>query len=74
LTESAYARRLLDDWSALQRLTVKIVPREYKRALAAEGKRRPDPLARAASLVAAEVDAKPTPRAAKVPASVRVSS
>jgi glutamate synthase (ferredoxin) len=71
LTGSTYARQLLDDWPTLQRRIVKIMPREYKRALAAEAKRRPDPLARAATLVAADVDPEPAP--SKAPAGVRLS-
>ena len=35
LTGSRYAGRLLEDWAALQRRIVKVMPREYKRALAA---------------------------------------
>ena len=34
LTGSEYAERLLSDWGALQRRFVKVMPREYKRALA----------------------------------------
>ena len=39
-TGSRYAARLLEDWPLLQRRIVKVMPREYKRALAAEAKRR----------------------------------
>ncbi|MEQ1574540.1 MAG: glutamate synthase large subunit [Vicinamibacterales bacterium] len=39
-TGSRYAERLLADWAGLQRRMVKVMPREYKRALAAEAKRR----------------------------------
>jgi glutamate synthase (ferredoxin) len=38
-TGSRYAARLLEDWPALLRRIVKVVPREYKRALAAEAAR-----------------------------------
>ncbi|MBI3048358.1 MAG: glutamate synthase large subunit [Acidobacteria bacterium] len=38
-TGSRYAARLLDQWPMLQRRIVKVMPREYKRALAAEAKR-----------------------------------
>ena len=38
-TGSRYAARLLEDWPMLQRRIVKIMPREYKRALAAEAAR-----------------------------------
>ena len=53
-TGSRYAERLLSDWAALQHRIVKVMPREYKRALAAEAKKRvavdmmPVPAARAA--------------------------
>ncbi|NOT27515.1 MAG: glutamate synthase large subunit [Acidobacteria bacterium] len=40
LTGSRYAARLLEEWATLQRRIVKVMPREYKRALAAEAKRR----------------------------------
>jgi glutamate synthase domain-containing protein 2/glutamate synthase domain-containing protein 3 len=39
-TGSRYAARLLEDWLLLQRRIVKVMPREFKRALAAEAKRR----------------------------------
>jgi glutamate synthase (ferredoxin) len=39
-TGSRYAARLLEDWPLLQRRIVKVMPREYKRALAVEAKRR----------------------------------
>ncbi|MBI4887631.1 MAG: glutamate synthase large subunit [Acidobacteria bacterium] len=39
-TGSRYAAGLLDDWPALERRIVRVMPREYKRALAAEAKRR----------------------------------
>jgi glutamate synthase (NADPH/NADH) large chain len=40
-TGSRYAESLLADWASLQRRLVKVMPREYKRVLAAEAKRRP---------------------------------
>jgi glutamate synthase (ferredoxin) len=40
LTGSRYASHLLDDWASLQRRIVKVMPREYKKALAADAKRR----------------------------------
>ncbi|MBF8300166.1 MAG: Glutamate synthase (ferredoxin) [Acidobacteria bacterium] len=40
LTGSRYAARLLEEWGTLQRRVVKVMPREYKRALAEEAKRR----------------------------------
>jgi glutamate synthase domain-containing protein 3 len=42
LTHSTYAEQLLADWAGLQHRMVKVMPREYKRALAAEAKRRAD--------------------------------
>ncbi len=39
-TGSRFSGRLLEDWPLLQRRIVKVMPREYKRALAAEAKRR----------------------------------
>jgi glutamate synthase (ferredoxin) len=38
-TGSRYAAQLLEDWPQLQRRIVKVMPREYKKALAAEAKR-----------------------------------
>jgi glutamate synthase (ferredoxin) len=40
LTGSRYAEQLLADWGALQRKFVKVMPRDYKRALAADARRR----------------------------------
>ena len=40
MTGSRYAARLLEEWATLQRRMVKVMPREYKRALAAEARRR----------------------------------
>jgi glutamate synthase (ferredoxin) len=40
LTGSRYAEHLLSDWAALQRRIVKVMPREYKRALAEQAKQR----------------------------------
>ena len=39
LTGSYYAERLLADWANVQKRIVKVMPREYKRALAEQGKR-----------------------------------
>ena len=39
LTGSRHAGHLLDDWASLQRRFVKVMPREYKKALAADAKR-----------------------------------
>jgi len=40
MTGSRYAARLLEEWATLQRQMVKVMPREYRRALAAEARRR----------------------------------
>jgi len=40
LTGSRYAGKLLEDWGTLQQRVVKVMPREYKRALAAEARRQ----------------------------------
>ena len=40
LTGSRYAGRLLEDWASLQRRFVKVMPREYKKALAADATRK----------------------------------
>jgi glutamate synthase (ferredoxin) len=39
-TGSRYAARLLDDWPSLPKRIVKVMPREYRKALAAEAARR----------------------------------
>ena len=39
LTGSRYAAHLLEEWGTLQRRVVKVMPREYRRALAAEARR-----------------------------------
>jgi glutamate synthase (ferredoxin) len=39
-TGSRYAQDLLSDWASLQKRLVKVMPREYKRVLAAEAKAR----------------------------------
>jgi glutamate synthase domain-containing protein 3 len=58
-TGSVYAERLLADWGALQRRMVKVMPREYKRALAEQAKRdRMVPVSPAAEPVAVPVIAK----------------
>ena len=43
LTGSRYAGHLLEDWASLQRRFVKVMPREFKKALAAEAKRNAQP-------------------------------
>jgi glutamate synthase (NADPH/NADH) large chain len=40
LTGSRYASRLLEDWASLQGRFVKVMPREYKKALAADATRK----------------------------------
>jgi len=40
VTGSTHAQRLLEDWAALQGRLVKVMPREYKRALAEQAKRQ----------------------------------
>jgi glutamate synthase (ferredoxin) len=40
LTGSRYAGRLLEDWASLQQRIVKVMPREYKKALAADRKKK----------------------------------
>ena len=43
LTGSRYAGYLLEDWASLQRRFVKVMPREYKKALEADAKRNAQP-------------------------------
>ena len=40
LTGSRYAGELLGDWANVVRRIVKVMPRDYKKALAADGKRK----------------------------------
>jgi glutamate synthase (ferredoxin) len=40
LTGSRYAESILADWGSLQKTFVKVMPRDYKRAIAAEARRR----------------------------------
>jgi glutamate synthase (ferredoxin) len=57
LTGSRYAEQLLAKWATVQRRIVKVMPREYKRALAAETKRKAEkPVERAPVLVAKPAD------------------
>jgi glutamate synthase domain-containing protein 3 len=51
LTGSRHAESVLANWGALQKRFVKVMPRDYKRALAAEARRREEE-AREASLAA----------------------
>jgi glutamate synthase (ferredoxin) len=62
LTGSRYAETLLSDWAGLQRRIVKVMPREYKRALADQAKREREGDVRAASPAPAPV---PVPVVAK---------
>jgi glutamate synthase domain-containing protein 3 len=39
-TGSRYAARLLEDWPSLQRRIVRVMPREYKKAIAADARRK----------------------------------
>jgi len=40
ITGSRYGARLLDDWAALQHRFVKVMPRDYKKALAAQARQQ----------------------------------
>ncbi|MBM3818703.1 MAG: glutamate synthase large subunit [Acidimicrobiia bacterium] len=44
LTGSRYGATLLDDWAALQRRVVKVMPREYRKALARQAAEAQDPV------------------------------
>ena len=72
-TGSAYAEGLLSDWASLQGRLVKVMPREYKRALAEQAKRQAAEAARVSDAVVAggSADASedyPAARAAASPA------
>ena len=72
-TGSAYAEGLLSDWRSLQGRLVKIMPREYKRALADQARRQAAEAARLSDPVVASGsadtdDGYPTARAAASPA------
>jgi len=54
LTGSRYAEAILADWANLQKKFVKVMPRDYKRALAADARRR-EAEAREASMAAVPV-------------------
>jgi len=58
-TGSAYAEELLGDWASLQGRLVKVMPREYKRALAEQAKREADEAARVPAPVVAGGSADP---------------
>ncbi len=58
-TGSAYAEGLLADWASLQGRLVKVMPREYKRALAEQAKREADEAARVSDAVVAAGSADP---------------
>jgi len=69
-TGSAYAEGLLSDWASLQARLVKVMPREYKRALAEQAKRQAAEAARVSeSVVAGSADASEDYPAARVAAS-----
>ena len=53
LPGSRYAAGLLEKWSTLQARVVKVMPREYKRALADEAKRQAEERERLAARIAA---------------------
>jgi len=57
LTGSRYASELLSDWTHVVRRMVKVMPREYKKALAAEGKRKAETKIDLLPLVTAGVQA-----------------
>ena len=60
LTGSRYAARLLEEWGTLQGRVVKVMPREYKKALAAEANRLVAELASDSAFAEASAD-KPWP-------------
>ena len=51
LTGSTYAERLLSDWEAFRRRIIKVMPREFKRALLAERQKKAEPAEDAPTLV-----------------------
>ena len=57
LTGSRYAEALLTDWAAVTKKFVKVVPREYRKALAAEAKRKGEAKIDRVTLVAANAHA-----------------
>ena len=61
-TGSTYAQRLLSDWASLQKALVKVMPREYKRALAQQQARE---AATVGVAVAAVVAVAPSGKAAR---------
>jgi glutamate synthase (NADPH) large chain len=65
VTGSRYAEQLLGDWANVVRRIVKVMPREYKKALAAEGKRKADTKMELVPLVGkgAQVDGVPAGQA-----------
>jgi glutamate synthase domain-containing protein 3 len=60
-TGSAYAQNLLKDWSSLQAKLVKVMPREYKRALAEQAKKAAAEAARVSDPVVAQAAAAASP-------------
>jgi glutamate synthase (NADPH) large chain len=61
-TGSTYVQRLLSDWASLQKALVKVMPREYKRALAQQQVRE---VATVGVAVAAVVAVAPSGKAAR---------
>jgi glutamate synthase (NADPH/NADH) large chain len=61
-TGSAYAEKLLKDWASLQGRLVKVMPREYKRALAEQAKREAAEAVRVSDPVVAAGSADPASR------------
>ena len=56
-TGSRYAENLLKDWASLQARLVKVMPREYKRALAEQAKKAAAEAARVSDSVVARAAA-----------------
>ena len=56
-TGSTYAQNLLKDWASLQKKLVKVMPREYKRALAEQAKQAAAQAARVSDPVVAQAAA-----------------
>jgi glutamate synthase domain-containing protein 3 len=56
-TGSEYAQNLMKDWASLQAKLVKVMPREYKRALAEQAKKAAAEAARVSESVVAQAAA-----------------
>ena len=71
LTGSRYAERLLENWDTVRRQFVKVMPREYKRALAEQARKRTDSFKpEISTLVVTGVAAKVAQEGAKSPTPV----